>query len=300
MGRLKVFDSINEFCREYGLPVLHPLISVYDMEQVNKVFIEGEYCFNCYIITLKDCYGSTLRYGRNYYDYQSGSMLFTAPRQVMKDEYESPPLEHKGWILLFHSDLLRGTGLGNNIGNYTFFQYAVNEALCISDEERNIIIGCFRNIQMELHHAMDDNSKPLIISYLELLLNYSKRFYERQFISRSQTNPDFLSRFERILEDYFNTGQLLRQGIPGVKYLADRMNLSANYLSDMLRKYTGKNASEHIQLKLIDIAKDRLLYHSEKTVNEVAYELGFEYPQYFCRLFKKRVGMTPNEYRAAN
>ena len=207
---------------------------------------------------------------------------------------------NRGWVLFFHQDLLHGTPLGRNLGNYTFFQYAVNEALHLSDEERSIIIGCFRNLLMELRHAMDDNSKTLIISNLELLLNYSKRFYERQFITRSQANPDFLSRFERILESYFNTGQLLQQGIPNVKYLADRMNLSANYLSDMLRKHTGKSASEHIQLKLIDTAKERLLYHSEKTVNEIAYELGFEYPQYFCRLFKKRVGMTPNEYRATN
>lgn len=296
MDSLKVFKSIGEFNKAYGLPILHPLIHVNEMEKAGSIKIKGLYCFNYYAIYLKDDDSGAIRYGRDYYDYQSGTMLFMAPRQVIREEGDGAP--NKGWALFFHQDLLRGTQLGQSIGNYTFFQYAVNEALHLSDEERDIITGCFRNLQMELRHSMDDNSKALIISNLELLLNYSKRFYERQFITRSQTSPNFLSRFEQILDDYFNSGQLLRQGIPNVKHLAGCMNLSPNYLSDMLRKYTGKNASEHIQVKLIETAKDRLLYHSEKTVNEVAYELGFEYPQYFCRLFKKRVGMTPNEYRA--
>lgn len=298
MEELKTYRSIGGFNREFGIPTLHPLIHVGSMEEAGHIKIEGCYSFNFYAVYLKDDESGVIKYGRNYYDYQSGTMLFFAPRQVVCEEGND--MSNKGWVLYFHPDLLRGTVLGRNIGNYTFFQYAVNEALHLSDEERDIITGCLRNLQMELRHAADSNSKALIISNLELLLNYSKRFYERQFITRSQTNPDFLSRFERILEDYFNSGQLLQQGIPNVKYLAERMNLSANYLSDMLRKHTGKSASEHVQLKLIDTAKDRLLYHSEKTVNEIAYELGFEYPQYFCRLFKKRVGMTPNEYRAAN
>lgn len=298
MEELKTYKSIGGFNHEFGIPTLHPLIHVGNMEEAGHIKIEGCYSFNFYAVYLKDDESGVIKYGRNYYDYQSGTMLFFAPRQMVCEEGGNAP--NRGWVLFFHQDLLHGTPLGRNLGNYTFFQYAVNEALHLSDEERSIITGCFRNLLMELRHAMDDNSKTLIISNLELLLNYSKRFYERQFITRSQANPDFLSRFERILESYFNTGQLLQQGIPNVKYLADRMNLSANYLSDMLRKHTGKSASEHIQLKLIDTAKERLLYHSEKTVNEIAYELGFEYPQYFCRLFKKRVGMTPNEYRATN
>lgn len=298
MERLKTYDSIEEFNKEYSLTTLHPLIHIGKMEEAGSIRIEGDYCFNFYTVYLKDDDSGLIKYGRNYYDYGSGTMLFMAPRQVIREEGSGT--RNEGWILMFHPDLLRGTQLGRNIRNYTFFQYDVNEALHLSQEERGIITGCFCNLQMELRHAMDNNSKDLIISNLELLLGYSKRFYERQFVTRSQVNTDFLSRFERMLDDYFNSEELHQKGIPNVKYCADSMNLSTNYLTDMLRKYTGKSALEHIQLKIVEIAKDRLLYHSEKTVNEIAYELGFEYPQYFCRLFKKRVGMSPNEYRSAN
>lgn len=300
MENLTVYDSIEGFNRIFGIPTLHPLIHVSEMADAGSITIEGDYCFNFYTVYLKDDDSGYIKYGRNYYDYQSGTMLFMAPRQIIREDNDRNREPNKGWILMFHPDLLRGTHLGHDIRKYTFFQYDVNEALHLSEEEREVITGCFRNLRMELRHAADDNSKALIISNLELLLNYSKRFYERQFVTRSHANTDFLSRFERILEDYFASGKPLQEGVPSVKYFADKMNLSANYLTDMLRKHTGKSASEHIQLKLIDTAKERLLYHQGKTVNEIAYELGFEYPQYFCRLFKKRVGMTPNEYRSAN
>lgn len=292
---IKTYHTISDFNREHGLTTLHPLIHVCKMDEHPDVFIEGNYSFDCYQIYLNDNYTGTIRYGRNNYDYQNGTLMFVAPRQVVREDGHEGT--DQGWVLMFHPDFLSGTVLGRGIHNYSFFQYDVNEALRLSEEEHDIIESCFKNLLLELHHATDDNSKPIIISYLELLLNYSKRFYERQFITRSQGNNDFLSRFERMLDDYFKSGQLLQHGIPTVKWCADNMNLSANYLTDMLRKYTGKSAMEHIQSKVIETAKDSLLYHREKTVNEIAYELGFEYPQYFCRLFKKRVGVSPNEYR---
>lgn len=296
MEKLLTFNSIDEFNRKFGIQTLHPMIYVGDMAEVENVRIEGNHCFDFYTVYLKDERCGDIKYGRNYYDYQDGTMLFMAPRQVVCVENQKEE-QNKGWVLMFHQDLLKGTQLGRKIQDYTFFQYDVSEALHLSQEERNIILNCLHNLQQELHHAMDNNSKDLIVSNLELLLNYSKRFYERQFVTRSHVNTDSLSRFEHILDDYFNSGLSLQHGVPSVKYCADKMNLSTNYLTDMLRKHTGKSALEHIQLKLIEAAQNKLLYYREKTVNEIAYELGFEYPQYFCRLFKKRVSMTPNEYR---
>lgn len=180
--------------------------------------------------------------------------------------------------------------------NFTYFSYDVNEALHLSEDERTIVTGCLRNILIELQHAIDKNSKDLILSNLEVFFNYSKRFYERQFITRSQVNNDVLTRFEQILDDYFNRGVAKKNGIPNVKYMAEKLHYSPNYLSDQLREMTGKSALEHIQLKLIEISKERLLSDTS-SINEIAYQLGFEYPQYFSRLFKKKVGVTPNQYR---
>ena len=209
------------------------------------------------------------------------------------------PEAAKGWVLMFHPDLLRGTQLGRNLKDYSFFSYEVNEALHLSEQERRTVLECFRNIENELRHAMDKHSKDLIVSNLELFLSYCRRFYERQFITRSHVNSDILTRFERVLDEYFHSELPKRLGIPSAKYCADKMNFSVNYLSDLLRKDTGKSTLEHIQLRLVEAAKEKL-FDTNKSISEIAYELGFEYPQYFSRLFKKRVGMTPNEYRAAN
>lgn len=298
MGKITVYESISQFNKLFGIETLHPLISICDASRVNPVEIEGSHCYNFYSIFLKDVNCGDLRYGRNYYDYQEGTLVFMAPMQVMSVENQKTE-KPQGWVLMFHPDLLRGTSLGQNMKKYTFFSYEVNEALHLSEQEREIVINCFHNIENELRHAMDNNSKDLIVSNLELFLNYSKRFYERQFVTRSHMANDALSRFERILDDYFHSDLPRRKGIPTAKYCADKMNLSVNYLSDMLRKDTGKSTLEHIQLRLVEVAKETLL-GTQKSVSEVAYELGFEYPQYFSRLFKKRVGMTPNEYRAAN
>lgn len=239
-----------------------------------------------------------IKYGRNYYDYQDGTLVFMAPMQIMSMENRRPEAA-KGWVLMFHPDLLRGTQLGRNLKDYSFFSYEVNEALHLSEQERRTVLECFRNIENELRHAMDKHSKDLVVSNLELFLSYCRRFYERQFITRSHVNSDILTRFERVLDEYFHSELPKRLGIPSAKYCADKMNFSVNYLSDLLRKDTGKSTLEHIQLRLVEAAKEKL-FDTNKSISEIAYELGFEYPQYFSRLFKKRVGMTPNEYRAAN
>jgi len=293
-----VYETIDSFNKEFRMETLHPLVHIAEMGKSPKVQVEGSHCFNFYSVYLKDSPCGKIMYGRNYYDYQDGTLLFLAPMQVVKVEDPTDGTE-EGWVLMFHSDLLRGTQLGQNLKRYTYFQYDVNEALHLSRQERETVLGCFRNIAAELRHAIDSNSKDLIVSNLELFLNYCKRFYERQFITRSQVNTDMLSRFERILDNYFRSGLLQKQGFPTVRYCAEAMNMSVNYLSDLLRKDTGMSAIEHIQQHLVEVAKEKLST-SEKSVSEIAYELGFEYPQYFSRLFKKKTGVSPNEYRSAN
>jgi AraC-like DNA-binding protein len=295
MAKIMTYDSIDEFNRELGIETLHPLINIVNVTQAIPVLTEGDYCFNYYSVFLKNVWCGNIKYGRNYYDYQEGTLVFIAPMQVMGVEDHKQDAA-KGWVLMFHPDMLRGTQLGRNMKKYTFFSYAVNEALHLSEHERGIVLECFRNIENELRHGMDSHSKNLIVSNLEMFLNYCKRFYDRQFITRSHIKSDTLTRFEQLLDDYFCSEQ---SGLPTVKYFADRMNFSVNYLSDMLRKDTGKSALEHIQLRLIEAAKEKL-FDKNKSVSEIAYELGFEYPQYFSRMFKKYVGMSPNEYRTIN
>lgn len=199
----------------------------------------------------------TLRYGCNYYDYQEGTLVFLAPGQVIGVEDDGKVYQPQGMALVFHPDLLRGTTLGRTIKDYTFFSYQVNEALHLSEQERHIIIDCFRNIEEELHHTIDKHSQRLIVSNIELFLNYCVRFYDRQFITRENVNKDILTRFENLLNDYFYSEKPESSGLPTVKYCADQMHLSANYFGDLIKKETGKTASEHIQTKLIDIAKKK-------------------------------------------
>ena len=214
----------------------------------------------------------------------------------MKDKPQVPP---KGRALLFHPDLLRGTSLGRNIAGYTFFSYEVNEALHLSEQERQVVMDCLQNIQSELKHAIDKHSRTLIVSNIELLLNYSTRFYERQFITRNNVNRDVLAGFERLLGDYFAGDRPERDGVPSVCWCAEQLHLSANYFGDLVKKETGKSAQEYIQLKVIDIAKERI-FDPGRSISEIAYSLGFRYPQHFTRLFKKVAGCSPNEYRTAN
>ena len=301
MGTVVKYDNIFQYNESRGVETQHPLVSVIDFSKAEPI-PPGHYrhCFGFYAVFLKDVKCGDLRYGRNYYDYQEGTLVFMAPGQVVEVEVkDKPQVPPKGRALLFHPDLLRGTSLGRNIAGYTFFSYEVNEALHLSEQERQVVMDCLQNIQSELKHAIDKHSRTLIVSNIELLLNYSIRFYERQFITRSEVNKDALSRFERLLNDYFKGDTPQRDGVPSVRWCAEQLHLSANYFGDLIKKETGKSAQEYIQLKVIDIAKERI-FDATKSISEIAYELGFRYPQHFTRLFKKCVGMSPNEYRTTN
>ena len=301
MGTVVKYDNIFQYNESRGVETQHPLVSVIDFSKAEPI-PPGHYrhCFGFYAVFLKDVKCGDLRYGRNYYDYQEGTLVFMAPGQVVEVEVkDKPQVPPKGRALLFHPDLLRGTSLGRNIAGYTFFSYEVNEALHLSEQERGVIIDCLNNISEELNRGIDKHSKMLIVSNIELLLNYSIRFYDRQFITRENVNKDILSKFENVVNGYFQTDKPQTIGLPSVRYCADQLHLSANYLGDLIKKETGKSAQEHIQLRLIDIAKEKIL-GTNKTVSEIAYELGFKYPQHFTRVFKKNVGHTPNEYRGIN
>jgi AraC-like DNA-binding protein len=240
-----------------------------------------------------------MKYGCNYYDYQEGTLVFIAPGQVVGIGNAPGIPKPKGWGLLFHPDIIRGTSLGHNIKEYSFFSYEANEALHLSEKEREIILDCLNKIDHELHQSIDKHSKTLIANNIELLLNYCMRFYDRQFITRSHINKDILVKFERLLEEYFQSEMPQTLGLPTVKYCAENIHLSANYLGDLIKKETGKSPQEHIQLKLMVIAKEKI-FDTTKTVSEIAYELGFKHPQHFSRLFKNETGYTPNEYRSLN
>ena len=223
-----------------------------------------------------------------------------APKQMMIMDTEVEQRDDKlGWGLFFHPDLIRGTSLGKAIKEYTFFSYETNEALHLSDKEKQTLYDIVQKIDMELSENIDRHSQKLIVSNIELLLNYCTRYYDRQFITRKAANSDILSKTEDILTEYFQSADLNKKGLPTVKYLAEKVHLSANYLSDLLKRETGMNAQDHIHYYLIEEAKNMLL-NSDQSVGELSFALGFEYPQYFSRLFKAKTGMTPLEYRSMN
>ena len=229
------------------------------------------------------------------YDFDDQTVVSIAPGQTVGyTDIEGIPTKSVG--LLFHPDFIRGTSLGRKIRKYTFFSYEANEALHLSEEERTIVLDCLKKIEMELRHAIDKHSKGLIATNIELLLDYCMRFYERQFVTREDLNLDALARFERLLDDYLSEGVAAREGLPSVRYFADKICLSPNYFGDLVKKETGKSAQEYIQLKMIDAAKESLL-DPDKTIGQVAGELGFQYPQHFVRFFRRYAGCTPNQYR---
>lgn len=281
-----------------GQETLHPLVSVVDFSKC-KPMLHSLQRFGFYAVFLKDVKCGDIRYGRNYYDYQEGTLVFLAPGQVVGIINNGEYFQPKGWALLFHPDLIRGTSLVREMKNYTFFSYESNEALHLSEQERKVILDCFHNIESELRHAIDKHSKTLIVNNIELFLNYCVRFYDRQFITRSHVNKDILTRFENLLNDYFQSEKPQIIGLPSVQYCADSLHLSPNYFGDLIKKETGNSAQEYIQAKLIGVAKDRI-FDTSLSVSEIAYSLGFKYPQHFSRLFKQKVGVTPNEYRMRN
>jgi AraC-like DNA-binding protein len=297
MNEIIKLESVAQYNAMRGAATLHPLVTVLDLSTV-KPMPAKIFNFGLYAVYLKELKCGELKYGRNHYDYQEGTLVFIAPGQVLGVEPKVTTFEAKGWALLFHPDLIKGTSLGKHIQDYSFFSYDIHEALHISEQERQVVLECFRKIEFELKHAIDKHSKKLIISNIELFLNYCVRFYDRQFITRDHVNTGVLEQFESLLNGYFNSQEPQDAGIPTVGYFAGKLHLSANYFGDVVKKETGKTAQEHIQAKLIDVAKEKI-FNLTKSVSEVAYELGFKYPQHFTRFFKQQVGSTPNDYRSS-
>ncbi|WP_018621463.1 helix-turn-helix domain-containing protein [Spirosoma luteum] len=295
MDILRRFETINDYNVFNNNETRHPLVSVVDLSKADPRQGSRMY-FGFYTIFLKDVKCGDLVYGRHTYDYQEGTLVFLAPGQVAGMNSNSETYQPKGYALIFHPDLIHGTALGRHIQDYTFFGYQSNEALHLSNRERQLVLDCFAKIDYELEHAIDKHSKRLIVSNIELFLNYCVRFYERQFITRDNAHKGILERFEQLLNAYYQTDKPQLMGLPSVGYCAGELNLSANYFGDLVKKETGQSAQEYIQAKVMDVAKERMFDHS-KSVSQVAYELGFKYPQHFMRLFKQRVGQSPNEYR---
>ncbi len=299
MENILKLESVTQFNTQRGQITLHPLVSVLDQTK-SKQIQAHRYLSEVYIIFLKDVKCEELKYGRTHYDYQEETMIFIAPGQVFGfDLPENIVVQPSGWALVFHPDFIRGTSLGKKINDYSFFSYDVDEALHISNRERQIVLECFQKIKDELEHGIDKHSKTLIISNIELFLNYCTRFFDRQFITRESLNKDILVRFENLLYEYFKSEKPQMIGLPTVSYCADKFHLSANYFGELVKKETGKTAQEYIQIKVIDLAKEKI-FDSSKSISEIAYEMGFKYPQHFARLFKQRVGQSPNEYRLLN
>lgn len=295
MSNILELNTIHDFHTFIGYETLHPMVSVIDFSKISPLR-HARKMYGFYSIVLKDVKCGDLRYGRHYYDYQEGTLVFVSPGQVVGNDDNGEKYEVKGWGLLFHPDFLHGTSLGQKMKDYSFFSYTSNESLHVSERERNIFLNCLKEINEELERGVDKHSKPIITANIEVILNHATRFYDRQFITRENINKDVLVTFEQILDDYFESDKPISYGIPSVQYCADNLHLSANYFGDLIKKETGKSAQEHIQLKIIGLSKERLL-NTNKTVNEVAYELGYKYPHHFSRAFKKITGLSPSDYR---
>lgn len=294
-------DSVETYNELYGLPTLHPLVSVVDLTKATKLVNHVKMNYGIFALFLKQGVSCTLKYGRRFYDYQKGTIVSFAPGQIVGVDMDDDKAEIHPEVygLIFHPDLIHGTSLGRKMEKYTFFSYEQNEALHLSDQEREIIMDCFRKIQIETEYPVDKHSRELLSVNIELLLDYCLRFYDRQFHTREKVNSDILRKFEQLLNDYFQKGNAQQYGLPSVKYFAENVFLSPGYFGDLIKKETGKTAQEYIQSKVIDISKQQLL-GSSQSVSEIAYSLGFQYPQHFIRMFKKQSGITPSEFRRQN
>lgn len=298
MDKVLRIDTVSEHDKFYHKENLHPLVSVIDFAGTTPEIYASKMNFGFYAIYLKDVMCGDIKYGRDTYDYQDRTLVFVAPGQLINvsinDDYKP-----QGYALLFHPDLIRGTPLGKHIDDYSFFAYESREALHLSEKERKIVLDCFDKIKYELDQRMDNHSKILIAANIELFLNYCVRFYERQFITRKDANTSTIKKFESLLKDYFQSDKPVTIGLPSVSYCADQLYLSSNYFGDLVKKETGKTAMEFIHLKIMDMAKEKILDLS-KSVSEIAYGLGFKYPHHFTRAFKKSTGYTPKDYRLLN
>jgi AraC-like DNA-binding protein len=300
MSQLIYLKSIADLSRLLNENDFHPLVAVVDFSKTtDHIEVETRITTDFYSVMFKNYCKSTLTYGRKAIDFDEGSLICMAPNQVITIENEIEPRDNPmGWGLFFHPDLIRNTTLNSKMKDYSFFSYEMAEALHLSEKEKQLLFECIVKIQTELKENIDDYSQTIIVSTIELLLNYCNRFYGRQFITRKATNRDILEKVEVLLKEYFSNKRD-SFGLPTVKYLADAVNLSPGYLGDLLKKETGLNAQEHIHHVVIEHAKNTLL-NTDQSVSEIAFDLGFEYPQYFSRLFKQKTGKTPLEYRNLN
>ncbi|MES2111252.1 MAG: helix-turn-helix transcriptional regulator [Bacteroidota bacterium] len=300
MSKFIHMQNIPDLFRFFKLeqPVLHPLIAVVDFSQVQEEITEDtKVSADFYTLIFKNYNRNNIKYGRKLVDFTDGSLICMSPQQVLEmDNDIEPSPQMMGWGVFFHPDLIRSTSLNEKMKDYTFLTYEVSEALHLSEKEKQILYDCVQKIEAELQENIDVHSQSIIVSGIEMLLNYCSRFYGRQFITRKSSNNAVVAQVEKVLTAYFRNSHA---GLPTVKYLADKVNLSPNYLSDLLKKETGKNAQDHIHYHVIEEAKTSLL-STNKSIGEIAYALGFEYPQYFNKLFKQKTGKTPVEFRSMN
>lgn len=296
MDELIKLETVQDYNRIIGAETLHPLVSVTDMSQLQSI----PHCrkqFGFYCVFFKELECGTILYGRSKYDYQEGTMLFISPGQIAGVEDGGKTINPKGWILMFHPDLLYGTPLARRMKDYSFFSYSSDEALHMSEREKQIILNCFHEIREELEHPVDKHTKQIVASNIETMLNHCVRFYERQFVTREITNNNIIDRFHKILHEYLNSELPPKQGLPTVQYCADKVCLSPNYFGDLIKRETGRTASEHIQHAVMSKVKEQLT-ETDKTISEIAYDLGFNYPHHLSRTFKKIEGITPGEFRS--
>ncbi len=290
-------DTVKQYNQSMGVETLHPLVSVVNFNEIPRIQYFRRY-MGIYAVFLKNIKCGDMRYGCQPYDYEDGTLVFISPGQVYGIDSKGEFMKPSGYGLVFHPDLLAGTHLGKTIRDYSFFSYEVNEALHLSKKEKDTIIDCLHKITTEIAQPIDKHSKTLIVSTIELFLNYCMRFYDRQFITRNTVNRDILVRFEELLEDYFKTDKAQTLGLPSVAYCAERLHLSPNYFGDLIKKETGHTALDFIQSKVIEAAKVKIF--EAKSMSDLSYQLGFRYQQHFTRLFKQKTGTTPLEYRNLN
>jgi AraC family transcriptional activator of pobA len=294
-----IFHSIAAMNKALGMPgPAHPLIALNDYKDIKGDVSEiaKGMVMDFYKISYKKSLSGKIRYGHHHYDFQNGGLSFISPHQLIAEDESNG--ECAGFTLLIHPDFFNGYPLAKNIKNYGFFSYSANEALQLTEKEKETIFGVFHNIEEELNQRLDHFSHDVMISQIELLLNYSNRFYNRQFLTQKVTRNDLLSQLDALLESHFDQSNKVQNGLPTVQFLANALNVSPSYLSDMLRNLTGLNAQQHIHQKLIEKAKE-ILTSTNLSVSEIAYRLGFEYPQSFNKLFKNKTNVSPLEFRHA-
>ncbi|MGD1845263.1 MAG: helix-turn-helix domain-containing protein [Salibacteraceae bacterium] len=302
MSEIVSIKSISEVHRIFGLEKPHhPLVSVLpiDDRMTNFDYRNVRYVFDFYQISLKQGFSGSMRYGRNTYDFEEGTLTFIKPHQSIQVENQEEIKGSSGWTLLFHPDLIRTSNLGKTMEAFSFFDYDQHEALHLSDKERMIVTELVQKVKEEYQQNIDKHSQELIVANIELLLKYSERFYDQQFYTRTNLNKDFLSKFNRFLKDYYRSEAPMSEGVLTVRHCADHLHLSVNYLGDLLKAETGRSAKEHIQDYVVEHAKTQLL-GTREDVSQIAYQLGYEYPQGFNKLFKARVGLSPSQYRKLN